>query len=119
MRVEAGISNPVEGFDYEQSRGMKLGSIPLVRGTQGACQICYEDLVEKDTLQCGHTFCTDCWQDYLVNGVEAAEIKVTCPQFNCLLRVPEEMISKYIGDNLVAVNKYRKVRIDEFIFLNK
>jgi len=79
VRVEAGISIPVEGFDYEQSRGMKLGSIPLVKGTQGSCQICFGDIIDKDTLQCGHTFCVECWQDYLSNKVTGAEIKIVCP----------------------------------------
>jgi uncharacterized protein YigA (DUF484 family) len=27
VRIEAGISVPIEGFNFEQSRGMKLGSI--------------------------------------------------------------------------------------------
>jgi ariadne-1 len=36
-----------------------------------------------------------------------------------MLKVPETMILKYISGDATALANYKKIRIDEFIFLNK
>lgn len=60
VRIEAGISLPPSGYEVSQSRGIKMGSVKLLRGTEGSCQICFESAVDRDALQCGHSYCKKC-----------------------------------------------------------
>ena len=46
-------------------------SLPEVHG--GYCPICYEEMNDQNSfaLACGHTFCKECWKDYLESKVNS------------------------------------------------
>lgn len=117
VRVEAGISLPCDNFDYEKSRGVKLGAIKLIQGYEGACPICYELKESKDALQCSHGFCNKCWGLYIDNLVLSnTVIGSRCPMHSCTLALPETMILKHItSDNLWI---YKRLKCENFAHQN-
>ncbi|CAG9313202.1 unnamed protein product [Blepharisma stoltei] len=118
VRIEAGISLPPAGYKVAQSRGKKLGSIKLVRGTEGCCQICYENNVDRDALQCGHSYCKSCWRQYLEHLLYERIITGTkCPMHSCPLKVPESMILGYLKGE--KAENYKRLKCEEFINQNQ
>jgi ariadne-1 len=65
-------------------------SLPGKNG--GYCLICYEEFSSKDdsfALSCRHSFCTNCWTQYLCEKVESGfhGIDAQCMQAKCNLKV--------------------------------
>lgn len=115
LRVEAGIMKG-EG-DAALYKGKKIGSLKLVSGTQGLCQICYESIQERDSLMCGQAFCCNCWAGYIEDLVQVGSIVgAKCPSYGCPLKIPESMIMKYTS--VPSKEKYIKLLSDNFISLN-
>jgi ariadne-1 len=115
LRVEAGLMKAES--DFSLFKGKKIGSLKLVSGTQGLCQICFESIQERDSLTCGQAFCCNCWSGYIEDLVQVGQIiGCSCPYFGCGLKVPESMVMKYASE--AAKAKYRKLLSDNFISLN-
>ena len=116
-RVDSGISIPSPGFDFTNSRGIKLGSISLIKGTSGCCQICLEPNINRDSLQCGHAFCTICWEAYLTNLVyENMCINALCPSYACNLKIPDSIFYKYLKPEPLAL--YERFKQEGFVSQN-
>jgi len=119
VRVKSGLSLPQSDQTIASSRGVKLGSIRLVFCAQGDCEICYKRLVEKDALQCQHSFCGGCWKEYFEYSVGEGPqcISLQCPRFDCPLAVPESMVRKYLSP--AALNQYIRYKCENFVFFEK
>mmetsp|Transcript_431 Transcript_431/g.503 ORF Transcript_431/g.503 Transcript_431/m.503 type:complete len:508 (-) Transcript_431:424-1947(-) len=118
VRVDSGISPSTEGFDYALSRGIKVGSVKLVSGTERCCQICLADSTERDALQCQHTFCKECWREYFKEAVTSstAHSALGCPLYSCSLKVPESMVLKYLDPSLIPI--YNKNKCESFVHMS-
>ena len=61
----------------------------------GYCMICYSELNDSNSksLPCGHTFCTECWQEYLVEKVNEGYMGIyaNCMQNGCNMMVTHSM----------------------------
>ena len=61
------------------------------------CLICQEVLeagkAAVSSLACGHAFCNGCWATYLELKIAEGDIAISCPQYKCRLRVPEEVVA--------------------------
>ena len=53
------------------------------------CCICRSDEGELpvSSLACGHTFCDECWQQYLTLKVDGGDVNICCPEPKCGLQV--------------------------------
>lgn len=59
------------------------------------CEICYNDAPGLATLamDCGHTFCTDCWTDHVVAKIrDESEHTVRCMAEGCALVAPDTFL---------------------------
>ncbi|KAF8971280.1 hypothetical protein BDZ97DRAFT_1788688 [Flammula alnicola] len=59
------------------------------------CQICFNDAPGLQTLalDCAHTFCTECWTDYVVSKIrDESEHTVRCMAEGCALVAPDRFI---------------------------
>ena len=116
VRVEAGIAQPSQA-DFQSTRGKKIGSLRLVSGTQGCCQICFEGIIDRDALMCAHVFCRHCWRAYIEDlARQGSIIGATCPSFQCSLKIPESMVLKYLTGELLE--KYSRLKCNNFILMN-
>lgn len=78
------------------------------------CEICSEPIIDVVPIPCGHSFCRNCWSEYL--QVKIGDGKVTqlhCPAMGCEQIVPFELISLVVGPDLSA--KYLKFGLDAFV----
>ncbi|CAA7260706.1 unnamed protein product [Cyclocybe aegerita] len=59
------------------------------------CQICFNDAPDMQTLalDCEHTFCSDCWTDYVVSKIkDESEHAIRCMAEGCALVCPDPFI---------------------------
>jgi len=59
------------------------------------CQICFNDEPYQQTLalDCDHSFCKDCWNDYVVSKIrDESEHVVRCMAEGCALVAPDQFI---------------------------
>ena len=66
-----------------------------------SCLICFEDKNNDFfSLSCGHEFCADCWNKYLLEKLKSplGALQVTCPQEKCTCIVGENIYRKFIKD---------------------
>lgn len=79
------------------------------------CSICMEELEESSnsmSMPCGHTFCLDCWQDYLTNAIQyegATCTKATCPDAGCA-EVLTEVEIRRAAPNLLPKYQHYQLR---------
>ena len=119
VRIKCGLSLPQAPQTVASSRGVKLGAVKLVYGSQGDCDICYTHMSEKDALQCGHSFCCGCWREYLFQRVNEGPqcIGLKCPRFMCSLAVPENMFRKFLQPEMWRL--YTRYKCEHFVLFEK
>ena len=85
-------------------------SLPDQHG--GYCPICYDELGEANSfcMECQHTFCFACWEDYLKEKINAGYtgIDSNCMQQNCNLKVGHSVYIKFLENNPSELDKYWK-----------
>ena len=85
------------------------------------CPICYS---EKDdtfkNLDCGHSFCGDCWKDYLAEHTKDLYtiLTTTCMQHNCTLIVYERLFFEILKNEKNLIEKVKKGINKNFIARN-
>ena len=74
-------------------------SLPEMHG--GYCPICYEEMNDQNSfaLACGHTFCKECWKDYLESKVNSGNLGIdaSCQQANCNMKVTHSHFIDILG----------------------
>lgn len=66
------------------------------------CPICYEEMEEGQymSLACGHTFCNDCWTNFLMTEVKGTkslnQSEAMCQQQGCNLMVTHSMFTQLL-----------------------
>lgn len=63
------------------------------------CQICFNDSPDMRTLalDCEHTYCTDCWWDYVVSKIrDESEHSIRCMAESCAMVAPDTFIRDLI-----------------------
>ena len=77
------------------------------------CGICGDEIessqVFKTKLKCNHTFCMDCWLEYLKEKINNANVvKISCMQNGCGVTLDDNFIKKILGDDNELIAKYDK-----------
>ena len=90
-----------------------------------SCLACYEEKDgEKDDnfygLNCGHQFCSECWEEYLKEKLKSplGALEVKCPQHECTCIVGEDVYKKFIKDKDL-LEKLNKAIYKNFINRNE
>lgn len=53
------------------------------------CAVCLVEFSPDIKVPCGHTFCRDCWRQYLHLKIETGDThSIICPQYACFKLVP-------------------------------
>lgn len=86
------------------------------------CEVCYLSLpASKLTgLECGHVFCTDCWNDYLKVKImdEGIVDTIACVALKCEILVDNITVTKLVKDPKVKL-KYEQLITNSFVDCNK
>jgi len=114
------------------SAGLSVVPQPKPAGPTVQCSSAFCDMVPLETafaLKCGHYFCTDCWQAYLVSQIDWGRtsvfthcmgIKCTKPNCNhkfgctCDQPVPESVFARFVTDQQ-RLAKYQRWILDNFV----
>ena len=103
--------NDVDG--YKEKCGITLSKNSLkilneknIETNTNYCLICFDEKNDENkdnfiSLKCGHTFCNDCFLEYLKEKVKDILISLTskCPQDKCSIIIPESLFFKYLSKN--------------------
>lgn len=67
-------------------------------------------------LECGHEFCTDCWDGYLSTKImgEGLSQSITCPATECGIVVDDVTVMRIVSDPLVRF-KYQYLVSKSFV----
>lgn len=79
------------------------------------CPICLQAREGGIALDCNHSFCPDCWRDYLHSQVDdgKAAIQARCPWHKCNRRVPVDFFYKFCDE--AHQKKYEEWYIRSFV----
>ena len=79
------------------------------------CTICLANPPDNQPFTtCNHKFCTECIKDHLIDSITNGRVQsITCPEIGCQSEFTEEIMRKYIPEELIA--KYKKFKMDLFI----
>ena len=82
-------------------------------GTNKDCGICGDKIEYPDSnkvrLSCGHYFCVDCWENYLQEKINNANVaKISCMQHGCSVVLNTDFIKKILNNNDALIIKYEK-----------
>ena len=77
------------------------------------CGICGDTIEYQDTykvkLSCNHYFCIDCWESYLKEKINNANVaKISCMQHGCSVFLSKEFIKKILNNDYTLIKKYEK-----------
>ena len=77
------------------------------------CGICGDKIESTDfnkiKISCGHDFCVDCWENYLQEKINNANVaKISCMQHGCSVVLSEDFIEKILANDETLIKKYEK-----------
>lgn len=84
------------------------------------CPICFDDTqTETLSLECGHQFCTDCWNAYTTNKVrDESELSTQCMAEGCSLVAPDAFISAVLASDQPTLARFHELDIRHFVASN-
>jgi len=76
MLMEAGVAL--------QQQETSSSSRPSSR-SRVLCEVCFEDFSPRhvSTVDCGHSFCNDCWTQHFVAALDLGKKQIPCMAFKC------------------------------------
>ena len=75
------------------------------------CLICYANELKKDNslkMECGHTFCFECYKHYIKDKIENGIINIKCLMAGCIFIIPDKIIKQFSTQELYR--KYLKFK---------
>ena len=83
---------------------------------QKTCPICMDEISAVDDglrISCGHTFCKDCFQDYVNHSLISQDLPLTCPESDCHKRITfDELACCEIDDDQILFWKQQQLKSD-------
>ncbi|KIJ49526.1 hypothetical protein M422DRAFT_59265 [Sphaerobolus stellatus SS14] len=93
----------------EQAPPREVSEEPFV------CPICCtEEPSKTSSLECGHTFCSDCWSMYVTSKIrEEGECSFTCMSTDCSLAVPDSFIDEATDEG--TFQRFRELVVRHYL----
>ena len=86
------------------------------------CEICSNPYISNsdNTLNgCGHSFCNDCWYNFLSIKIRENKISsIKCLDYECQEKLSDNFINKIINSNEELIKKYKKFKLEKEIINN-
>lgn len=77
-------------------------------------------MLPKNTMSCGHTFCSLCWENYLTLKIQEGDAHhISCPEYNCDILVPVEVIEKSVTPEVARRYLQFDIKVSFFCFASK
>ncbi len=75
------------------------------------CLICYVNELKEDNslkMECGHSFCFECYKHYIKDKIENGIINIKCLMAGCIFIIPDKIIKQFTTQELYR--KYLKFK---------
>ncbi|MCO5607859.1 hypothetical protein L7F22_062061 [Adiantum nelumboides] len=83
------------------------------------CETCFEDVLSEHatTMDCGHTFCNECWTSYFVVKIEEGQSRrIRCMAHNCRSICDEDDIKELVSrTHPGAATKFTRCLLESYI----
>lgn len=83
------------------------------------CDTCFDEVSvrESTTVDCGHTFCNDCWtQHFLVKISEGQSRRIKCMAHTCKAICDEDVVRRLVSArDLQAAEKFERFLLESYI----
>lgn len=83
------------------------------------CEICFEDVSPEhtNTMDCGHTFCNECWARHFVVKIEEGQSRrIKCMARNCRTICDEDVIKELVSrTDPDAATKFSRYLLESYI----
>jgi hypothetical protein len=80
------------------------------------CGICNELYIENDEnklKQCGHSYCNDCWYNFLSIKIKENKLSlIKCLNYECQEKLSDNFIINILKSNKELINKYKKYKFE-------
>ena len=80
------------------------------------CEVCNENFISNEhnkIKNCGHSFCNDCWFNYLSIKIEENKIfSIKCLDDKCQEKLTDEFIFQLLNNNENLIKKYKKYKFE-------
>ncbi|XP_033213278.1 E3 ubiquitin-protein ligase arih1-like [Belonocnema kinseyi] len=115
---EAHVVNPVKSSRASQSSRQRRST----NQSSEDCEICFVSYPAPlmAGLDCGHRFCTTCWDDYLTTKImeDGVGQTIACAAHNCKILVDDESVMRLIKSSKVKL-KYQHLITNSFVDCNR
>ena len=85
-----------------------------ISSKQIICPICSDSFspTKKNTLKnCGHSFCDDCWYDYLFLKIKENKLtSIKCLNYECEEKLSDKFLIELLKENKELIEKYKKYK---------
>uniref|UniRef100_A0A1L8DSV2 RBR-type E3 ubiquitin transferase n=1 Tax=Nyssomyia neivai TaxID=330878 RepID=A0A1L8DSV2_9DIPT len=86
------------------------------------CEVCFSQFPPSmmTGLECGHRFCTTCWNEYLTTKImeEGLGQSIACAAHGCDILVDDETVMRLVSDSRVKL-KYQHLITNSFVECNR
>ena len=80
----------------------------------GECLVCFDTVEDLKALECGHSFCANCWNDHVTSKInDGICSRIQCMDPDCTQFVTEEFVA------VVLTSDELKQKFDDFLFQEK
>jgi len=87
-----------------------------------SCDICGNSFIpnsDNTLINCGHSFCNDCWYNFLSLKIQENKISsIKCLNYECQEKLKDKFIIKIIESNKILIEKYKKFNLELEIINN-
>ena len=72
---------------------------PSRKKTKVTCEVCFEDSSPGAfwTMDCGHSFCNDCWTGHFSAALDGGSKQIRCMAFRCPAICDEDAVRRLLG----------------------
>ena len=95
---------------------IKIKDIKIEMEPKNICEVCNENFISNEhnkIKNCGHSFCNDCWFNYLSIKIEENKIfSIKCLDDKCQEKLTDEFIFQLLNNNENLIKKYKKYKFE-------
>ncbi|KAK3146714.1 hypothetical protein QOZ80_3BG0270750 [Eleusine coracana subsp. coracana] len=108
MLMEAGVASPHQE-----------GNDGAARSRRVTCGVCFEDFSSPrkvSTMDCGHSFCNDCWTGYFVSSLDSGKKQIRCMALKCPAICDEAVVQRLLrGEHPAAAARFLDFLLNSYV----
>ena len=113
---KSNIDNNIKENEEDIKKSIKNEDIKLDVEPQNICEVCNENFIPNEhnkIEKCGHSFCNDCWFQYLSIKIEENKIfSIKCLEDKCEEKLTDDFIFQLLNNDENLIKKYKRYKFE-------